>query len=170
MSSTYTQSPSPYVNKLFPASLAWGLESLSVGSLLDSGADECLINVTLACQAGIPLEPLDAALSAQARDGHSRGKITHRTVPLSLTLSGNHVESIQFYVLHAPTAPLVLGHPWLDKHDPHVSWSTGRILGWSVACQLPALRLFPVHWGQTHSLSAHSHWGPFYLSRPCTCF
>ena len=140
MSRTYTHSPSPDVNKLFPASLAWGLESLSVGTLLDSGADECLIDVTLARQAGIPLEPLDAALSAQALDGHSLGKITHRTVLLSLTLSGNHVESIQFYVLQAPTAPLVLGRPWLDMHDPHVSWSTGRILGWSVACHANCLR------------------------------
>ena len=60
--------------------------------------------------------------------------------PGSLTLSGNHVETIQFYVLHAPTAPLVLGHPWLDKHDPYVAWSSGRILGWSVACHANCLR------------------------------
>ena len=140
MSRTYTRSPSLDGNKLFPASLAWGLESLTVGALLDSGAGECLIDVTLARQAGIPLEPLDATLSAQALDGHSLGKITHRTSPLSLTLSGNHMETIQFYVLHAPTAPLVLGHPWLDKHDPHVLWSSGRILGWSVACHANCLR------------------------------
>ena len=140
MSRTDIHSPSVDVNKLFPASLAWGLESLSVGALLDSGADECLIDVTLARQPGIPLEPMEAALSVQALDGHSLGKIMHRTVPLSLTLSGNHVETIQFLVLHAPTAPLVLGRPWLDKHDPHVSWSTGRILGWSVACHANCLR------------------------------
>ena len=125
MSRTYTRSPSSVINQLFPASLAWGLESLTVGALLDSGADECLIDIALARQAGIPLEPLEMTLSAQALDGHSLGKITHRTSPLSLTLSGNHVETIQFYVLHAPTAPLVLGRPWLNKHDPHVSWSSG---------------------------------------------
>ena len=88
VSRTYTHSHSPDVNKLFPASLAWRLESLSVGALLDSGADECLIDVTLARRAGISLEFLDAALSTQALDGHSLGNITHRTVPLSLTLSG----------------------------------------------------------------------------------
>ena len=37
MSRTYTRSPSSEVNQLFPASLAWGLESLMVGALLDSG-------------------------------------------------------------------------------------------------------------------------------------
>ena len=56
-----------------------------------------------------PVRPKEATLSAQVLDSHSLGKITHCTVPLSLTLSGNHVETIQFLVLHAPTAPLVLG-------------------------------------------------------------
>ena len=91
--------PSGGTNNLFPASLAWSLESLSVGALLDSGTDECLIDVTLARQAGIPLKPMEATLSAQAQDGHSLGKITHRTVPLSLTHSGNHMETIEFLVL-----------------------------------------------------------------------
>ena len=99
--------------------------------------------MSLARQAGIPLKPLDSVLSAQALDGHSLGKITHRTIPLSLTLSGNHVESLQFYVLHAPTAPLVLGRPWLDPHDPHVFWSSGRIPGWSEARHANCLRSAP---------------------------
>ena len=85
MSRTYTRSPSSNPNQLFPASRAWGLESLRVGALVDSGADECLIDVALARQAGIPLEPLDTVLSAQALDGHSLGKITQRTSPVSLT-------------------------------------------------------------------------------------
>ena len=54
--------------------------------------------------------------------------------------SAEHVETIQFYVLHAPTPPLVLGRPWFDKHDPHISWSSGQILGWSVACHANRLR------------------------------
>ena len=137
MSRTNILPPSRGSNNPFPATLAWGLESLSVRALLDSGADECLIDVTLARQAGIPLEPMETTLSAQALDGHSLGKITHRTAPLSLTLSGNHIETIQLLMIHAPTAPLVLGRSWLEAHEPHVSWSTGRILGWSVAYGRP---------------------------------
>ena len=101
MSRTDIIPPSSGTNNLFPASLAWGLESFSVGAL-DSGADEYLIDVTLARQAGIPLEPMETTLSAQVLDGHSLGKITHRTAPLSFTLSGNHVETIQLLVIHAP--------------------------------------------------------------------
>ena len=98
MSRTDIPSPSRITNSLFPVSLAWGLETLTVGALLDSGADECLIDVTLARQAGIPLESMDTTLSAQALDGHLLGKISHRMIPLSLTISGNHVENIQFYM------------------------------------------------------------------------
>ena len=83
---------------------------------------------------------METTLSAQVLDGHSLDKITQRTAPLSLTLSGNHMVTIQLLLIHAPTAPLVLGRPWLDKNDPHVSWSTGRILGWSVACHTNCLR------------------------------
>ena len=59
---------------------------------------------------------------------------------LSLFL-GNHVESIQF--LHSPMAPLVLGRLWLDMYDPHISWPSGRILGWSEACHANCLRSAP---------------------------
>ena len=45
--------------------------------------------------------------------------------------------------MHAPAAPLVLGRPWLNLHDPHISWSTGRILGWSKTCHATCLRSAP---------------------------
>ena len=93
-------------NSLFPVSLSWGLENLSVGALVDLGADECLMDVTLARQARVPL---DTSLSAQALDGRTLGKISHCTIPISLTISGNHTEKIQFLIIRAPTAPLVLG-------------------------------------------------------------
>ena len=127
-------------NSLFPVSLSWGLETLSVGALVDSGADECLMDVTLARQAGVPLESMDTTLSAQALDGHLLGKISHRTIPISLTISRNHTEEIRFFIIHAPTAPLVLGWPWLNLHNPQISWSTGRILGWSEMCYATCLR------------------------------
>ena len=127
-------------SSLFPVALSWGLETLSVGALVDSGADECLMDVTLARQAGVPLESMDTTLSAHALEGHPLGNISHRTIPVTLTISGNHSENIQFFISHAPTAPLVLGRPWLNLHNPHISWSTGRILGWSETCHATCLR------------------------------
>ena len=101
------------------------------------------MDMTLARQAGVPLESMDTTLSAQALDGHPLGKISHHTIPLSLTISGNHSETIQFFIIHAPTAPLVLGRPWLNLHNPHITWSTGRILGWSETCHATCLRSAP---------------------------
>ncbi|XP_056911237.1 uncharacterized protein LOC130538040 [Takifugu flavidus] len=135
--------PTEQHNRLFPATLSWDKESIPVSVLIDSGADESLMDFSLARQAGVPLVPLDRSLSPQAIDGRSLGNITHRTIPLTLTLSGNHIESTRFLVLHAPTAPLVLGRPWLERHDPHISWASGRILGWSVACHANCLRSAP---------------------------
>ena len=109
MSRADITSPPSKPNGLFPVSLTWGLETLAVGALIDSGADECLMDVTLAHQAGVPLEPMDTTLSMQALYGHTLGEISHRTIPISLTISGNHTERLQFLVMHAPTAPLVLG-------------------------------------------------------------
>ena len=101
-------SPHPAKPKhLFPVSLSWGLETLLVGALVDSGADECLMDVTLARQAGVPLESMDTTLSEQALDRYTLGKISYRTIPISLTISGNHSERILFFIIHAPTAPLV---------------------------------------------------------------
>ena len=130
-------------NSLFPVSQSWGLETLSVGALVDSGVDECLMDVTLARQVGVPLESMDTTLSAQALDGHPLGKISHRTIPLFLTISGNHSEKIQFFIIHTPAAPLGLGRPWLNLHNPHISCSTGRILGWSETCHATCLRSAP---------------------------
>ena len=140
VSSATVPQPKVSPNRLFPATLVWGKETLSVSALIDSGADENLMDVSLARQAGIPLVPLEHSLSPQAIDGHSLGTISYSTEPLMLTLSGNHTESIRFYVLHAPTAPLVLGRPWLERHEPHISWASGQILGWSTACHAVCLR------------------------------
>ena len=96
MSKTSTSQPHSNNNRLFPATLGWGMETLSISALIDSGADECLMDVTLARQAGISLVPLEHSLSPRAIDGRSLGTITHSTELLTLTLSGNHSESIRF--------------------------------------------------------------------------
>ena len=121
-------------NPLFPVTLSWSGQSFSLGALVDSGADECLIDHSFALQAGIPLVPLEKPLTAHAIDGHRLGLITHQTTPLTLTISGNHVESVRFMVLHSSSSSLVLGRPWLEKHNPHISWSSGKILAWGVSC------------------------------------
>ncbi|TWW55636.1 Retrovirus-related Pol polyprotein from transposon opus [Takifugu flavidus] len=99
--------PTEQHNRLFPATLSWDKESIPVSVLIDSGADESLMDFSLARQAGVPLVPLDRSLSPHAIDGRS------------------------------------LGRPWLERHDPHISWASGQILGWSVACHANCLHSAP---------------------------
>ena len=127
-------------NSLVPVSLSWENRSITIGALVDSGADDCLIDFNFASQAGISLSPLSTPLSVQALNGNPLGTITHQTVPLSLVTAGNHVETIRFKVLHSSSTPLVLGRPWLTKHNPHISWATGEIKSWGDSCFSECLR------------------------------
>ena len=124
----------------FPVTVSWADQTLSIGALLDSGADDNLIDYEFAVQSGIPLVPLTTPLSVQALNGNCLGKVTHQTQPLSLVISGNHVETICFRVLHSSSAPLVLGRPWLTQHDPHISWSSSKIRAWGEQCFKNCLR------------------------------
>ena len=83
---------------------------------------------------------LSSPLAVSALDGHSLGNLTHRSGPLSMTVSGNHLETISFFILKTPQVPLILGQPWLRLHIPHIDYSEGRILSWSTACHARCLR------------------------------
>ena len=98
---------------LIPATLSWDREHLELGAYLDSGADDSFLDVGFVEQTGIPTVPVNPPVLAHAVDGHPLTPITRRTRPLTLSVSGNHVETIQFWVLDAPIAPLVLGRTWL---------------------------------------------------------
>ncbi|KAI3362598.1 hypothetical protein L3Q82_001690 [Scortum barcoo] len=120
-------------------------------TFIDSGADVSLIDEELALQLGITRIPLSKAISASALDGHLLGTVTHQTEPIHMLLSGNHYETIQFHILHSPRLPLILGYPWLRRHNPHVDWLTGAILGWGSSCHQPGTT--PPR-GRLYSLSA----------------
>lgn len=57
------------------------------------------------------------------------GTIRFRTIPVTLFTSCLHTERISFLVL--PKHPIILGMPWLKKHDPIISWTTRDIAKWS---------------------------------------
>ena len=95
------------------ATLCWNHQSLFLPALEDSGADENFLDASLVSQACISVEPLTTPLDANALNGMILARVTHRTKPLCLILSGNHRETIQFHVIPSPHGPIVLGQPWL---------------------------------------------------------
>lgn len=133
-------SPSPVKRPQFQARLLLRNGTHTLATLIDSGSDICLIDENLVQQLEIDQVPLPSPVPANALDGRPLGTITHRTVPVRLLLAGNHSETIQLHILRSPHHPLILGFPWLLRHNPHIDWSTGSILSWTSSCQQICLK------------------------------
>ena len=45
-------------------------------------------------------------------------------------------EFMCFHLFHSNqhSNPLILGFPWLKEHNPHIDWSTGKVLNWAGDC------------------------------------
>ncbi|KAK3540853.1 hypothetical protein QTP86_002348 [Hemibagrus guttatus] len=62
------------------------------------------------------------------------GFLYHHTPPLDLQIGLFHQEQISFYVITSPANHIVLGLPWLQLHDPSISWKEGELVRWSRHC------------------------------------
>ena len=111
----------------------------TLAALVDSGAEASIMDTELAHQLGLESHRLTPPIPARALDGHLLGTVTHVTTPISMTLSGNHCETIQFHLLCSPGQPLILGYPWLRRHNPHLDWATGEVREWGKDCHRTCL-------------------------------
>jgi transposase InsO family protein len=123
----------------FSTALHWPGSSVSCQALIDSGAEGSFIDEAWALEQGIPLIDLNQPTSVFALDGSVLEKVHRATIPVSLTVSGNHRETISFLIFHSPYIPVVLGHPWLVEHNPQIDWARGSILSWKLSCHVKCL-------------------------------
>lgn len=128
------------------AILSWESHQFPVQAMIDSGAAGNFIDLSLAKKLKIPTHLLPHPQSVTALDGRplEPGKVTEATQSLKLTIA-KHQQEETFYLIDSPEYPVILGHPWLHRHNPHINWSTGSILDWSPSCHFTCF---------THSLSA----------------
>ncbi len=133
MSITLTRLPSGGRAE-FLASVRVGGAAFRVSTLIDSGAEGDFMDFGLATRLGISSVALTDPISAKTLCGTLLTKITRVTQCVTLILSGNHAEEIQFFLIHSPSTPVVLGHTWLVKHNPHIDWAHKSILAWSPFC------------------------------------
>lgn len=110
---------------LVPVTIRSDDVSVVVSALLDSGAAGNFISASLACTLHLPLLQLPNPMSVHALDGRpvGEGTITHTTTPASLTVGVSHHERLAFLVLPSAVHPLILGLPWLQDHNPSISWT-----------------------------------------------
>lgn len=111
-----------------------------MAALVDSGAEECLIDQNLVRQLNIPTVLLNQPLTAHSLNGLPLAQVTKQTMPLEIIVAGNHREKLAFCVLANSDPPLVLGLPWLRIHNPQLYWQTGEIISWCPSCHQSCLQ------------------------------
>ncbi len=115
-------------------------------ALIDSGAAGNFIDINFAKAHSLPLIPCESGVAVAALDGRplGTGHIKLTTKDITMKTGSLHTESIRLFAIVSPHKPIILGLPWLVKHNPCISWSTRQIVQWSETCH-------------KHCLLLHSH-------------
>lgn len=90
-------SPSLKTNQ--PANVFWGNHRETSAALVGTGAEESFIDSTPAAQWSIPVTKLQVSLVVFSLNEGQFTQVFHCTEPVSLLLSGNHLEEIVLYLL-----------------------------------------------------------------------
>ncbi len=124
---------------LLPVQLLVDRAAFTCKALIDSGAEGNFLDHKTALQFGVPVVPLNSPIFVSALCGQSLPPVTHVTESVSLITSGNHTETISFLLTDSPLAPVVLGHPWLSRHNPNINWRQNTVSSWSEYCHASCL-------------------------------
>lgn len=105
--------------------------------LIDSGATGMFVDETWARKQGWELEEATTRVPVYNVDGMTNkgGRIKH-TVELLIRYE-EHQERAVFMVMHLGGTDVILGHPWLKRHNPRIDWAkeTIRLTRCPPACQ-----------------------------------
>ncbi len=126
-----------------PISLTSNEIMVETMALVDSGAAGTFIDINFANSHELPLLSCESRLAVAALDGRplGTGLIKFTTHDLILKVGSFHTESIRFFAIDSPQNPDILGLPWLEKHNPRISWTSKQIQQWSDHCQEECLQL-----------------------------
>lgn len=109
---------------LLASYLSFPTRHLSCTSLVDSGCTgEAFLDQAFVQKHQIPTQPLRHPRPLYLADGQLRDWIKE-TATLDLRI-GAHIETLSFFITPlAAENPVILGIPWLRKHNPHIDWLT----------------------------------------------
>jgi len=122
VSTIVAQQPRAATKFTIPVNLSNELDSTSTQALIDSGADVSLISQRLIERYQFPTFDLKKPFSMLFADGVKDGNISQATLPLELRIL-DHEESTTFFVADIEH-DVILGLPWLQRHNPRIDWST----------------------------------------------
>ena len=110
-----------------------------VSAFIDSGADSNFVSADLVKSCGIPVQRMPVSIAVQALDGHLLNQVEQRTLPVQLLFPGGHSEEITLHVLDCSPHPIILGFPWLQRHQPILQWGPLSVVGWGKGCDQTCL-------------------------------
>ncbi|KAL0149928.1 hypothetical protein M9458_054760, partial [Cirrhinus mrigala] len=135
-SSTVSHYNNSFQTVKIPVIISFADKQIHTIALIDSGAAGNFMDVDFAKAHDFSLIPCTSPLSVAALDGRplGHGRVKHTTSDLHLTTGTLHTETIRFFLIKAPSNPVILGLPWLQQHEPMISWTEGQITQWSDKC------------------------------------
>ncbi|KAK3570718.1 hypothetical protein QTP86_025260 [Hemibagrus guttatus] len=122
----------PFLPKIKPLTMQGTLTtthaSVSVVALLDSGSAGNFISGTLCRQLKLQTKATATPYQIQSitRKPVSRRQVSRSAGPVLFPVGVRHVEEITLLVLEESMADVILGRPWLEQHNPILSWKTGE--------------------------------------------
>ncbi|KAH7281334.1 hypothetical protein KP509_36G042100, partial [Ceratopteris richardii] len=103
-------------------------KTLSLTTQVGSEASSCFINEGFVQKHGILVLWKNRPVAVKVVDGRplASGNITMEITPLRVHL-GDHESHICFNVISSPIHPVIIGTPWLKKHNPNINWEKNKI-------------------------------------------
>lgn len=145
--------------------LQYSCVSSMLTMLLDSGSAGNFIHQVTVHHLNILTHPLEQPRKILAIDGgpNGEGLITHCMQPFPLQVRVPHHVHVTLLVTISAKHPMILGLPWLEKHNPIISWSGKQVTDWSQYCHNQCL-ISPEF--VLVSTSVEPRWPPSYLNFP----
>ena len=93
-------------------------------AMIDSGATGNFVSRSFVKRNGIATQEKNDGYELIAVDGSSLPSVDSETIPLPMAIQRHH-EEITLDVLDTAGHDVVLGMPWLEKHNPVIDWTKG---------------------------------------------
>ena len=102
-------------------------EGIMVEVLLDSGATGLVMSSEFARKQGFKLKRLERPINVRNVDGSlNKEEPIENTVEVNIYYQG-HRERTEIDVIGGQKWTVILGMPWLTRHNPEIDWRTGEV-------------------------------------------
>lgn len=107
------------------------LNGYKIWALIDSGASADFIDHRIARANGLYISVKATSYQLRTVDGtpvdYRRGAVDIETFPLEMVMPGGHTELITLDVTSLGDDHILLGMPWLMRHNPSIDWTSKTV-------------------------------------------